>query len=210
VERIEKAKNSQLAREIEIALPVELSTEQNISLAHNYVKTHFVDAGMCADICIHDTGNDNPHAHILLTMRPIERDGSWGAKSQKEYILDSNGERIKLKSGEYKSRKIDTVDWNSPNRAEDWRAGWADAINSEFERLGIPERVDHRSYERQGIEQIPTIHMGVVAAQMERKGIATERGDINREIAIKNGLLRQIWEKIKVLSATSIANVPKV
>jgi hypothetical protein len=115
-------------------------------------------------------------------MRPIERGGSWGAKAHK--IND---------------KKIPAVDWNERTKAEVWREGWADAINSEFERLGIPERVDHRSYERQGIEKIPTIHMGVAATQMERKGIVTERGDINREIAVKNGLLRQIWERLKQL-----------
>ena len=93
VEKIEKAKNSQLAREIEIALPAELSREQNISLARDYVNRQFVSAGMCADICIHDKNGENPHAHILLTLRPIEPDGTWGDKQRKEYILDSHGEK---------------------------------------------------------------------------------------------------------------------
>ena len=109
VERIEKAHNSQLAREIELSLPVELSMEQNIKLAQEYVKKHFVSAGMCVDLCVHDTGTGNPHAHIMLTMRPIDEHGHWGAKSRKEYILDDNGNKIKLKSGEYKSRKVNEV-----------------------------------------------------------------------------------------------------
>jgi len=74
VEKTEKAKNSQLARELEIALPKELSLLQNKALVRDYVKTHFVEHGMCADIAIHDTGGGNPHAHIMLTMRPFNED----------------------------------------------------------------------------------------------------------------------------------------
>ena len=94
VERIEKAKNAQLAREIEIALPHELTREQGISLVREYVKDNFVTVGMCADVCLHDKNDGNPHAHILLTMRPIEQDGAWGVKQKKEYILDKDGNKI--------------------------------------------------------------------------------------------------------------------
>ncbi|MDL2258167.1 MobA/MobL family protein [Eubacteriales bacterium OttesenSCG-928-K08] len=199
VEQIEKNKNSQLAREIELALPVELSREQNISLTHEYVNRHFVSAGMCADICIHDKNDGNPHAHVMLTMRPIGQGGSWGAKSRKEYILDENGERILLKSGAFKTRKIDATNWNEQTKAEEWRAGWAGAVNAALERQGHAERVDHRSYERQGVEQIPTIHLGVEAFQMEKKGIPTERGDRNREVGKINQLLRQLQARINKL-----------
>ena len=75
VEKIEKAKNSQLAREIELAIPKELSEKEQLALVREYVKQNFVSAGMCADIAIHDKKDGNPHAHILLTMRPIEQDG---------------------------------------------------------------------------------------------------------------------------------------
>ncbi|HBU11820.1 MAG TPA: MobA/MobL family protein [Clostridiales bacterium] len=197
----EKNSNAQLAREIEIALPVELTRERNISLAREYAKRHFVSAGMCADVCVHDKGDGNPHAHIMLTLRPFEPDGSWGAKSKKEYILDRNGERILLKSGAFKTRKIYTVDWNEPTKAEEWRAAWADAVNAELERRGLAERIDHRSYGRQGIEQIPTIHLGVAASQMERKGIVTNRGDINRDIEVSNKLIRQLRARIRHLTS---------
>lgn len=197
VEKIEKAKNSQLAREIELALPVELSSEQNISLARDYVQRNFVSAGMCADICIHDKNDGNPHAHILLTMRPIEQSGKWGAKAKKEYILDDNGEKISLKSGEFKTIKINTTDWNEQTKAEEWRAAWAESVNKFLEENNHAERVDHRSFDRQGIEFIPTVHMGVAATQMEQRGIVTERGNQNREIAVKNNLLRQLMAKIK-------------
>jgi len=197
VEKVEAAKNSQLAREIEIAFPVELSMEQNISLAREYLQEHFVSKGMCVDLCIHDEDRGNPHAHVMLTMRPIEQDGTWGAKSKKEYILDENGEKIKLKSGEYKSRKINAVDWNEQTKAEEWRAAWADITNRYLEQSNHAERIDHRSYERQGIDKVPTIHMGVAASQMEKKGIRTNRGDINRQAEITNNQMRQLRARIR-------------
>jgi len=199
VEKIETAKNSQLAREIEIALPVELSREQNISLVRDYVKKNFVQHGMCADVCVHDTGTGNPHAHILLTIRPLDKDGTWGAKAQKEYLLNKQGERIRLASGEYRSRKVYTVDWNNPNKAEQWRSSWADAVNLTLERQNLSDRVDHRSFERQGVERIPTIHIGASASQMERKGISTDRGDINREVESLNSQLQQLGVQLSEL-----------
>ena len=199
VEKIEKSKNSQLAREIEIALPKELDREKQIELVREYVKENFVDVGMCADIALHDRNDGNPHAHILLTMRPLNEDTTWGAKSKKEYILDENGEKVKLKNGNYKTRKINTVDWNEQDKAEHWRKAWADITNKYLEENSIQEKVDHRSYQRQGIEQIPTIHLGVSATQMEKKGIATDRGNINREIKHQNMILREISRRIKAL-----------
>ncbi len=113
VEKIEKAKNAQLAREIEIALPRELTREQGISLVREYVKRHFVAAGMCADVCLHDTGGGNPHAHIMLTMRPFDEGGEWGAKQKKEYILDRDGNKIyDPKKRQYKCKSIPATDWN--------------------------------------------------------------------------------------------------
>lgn len=130
VERIEKAKNAQLAREIEIALPHELTREQGISLVREYVKEQFVNAGMCADICLHDKNDGNPHAHILLTMRPIEQDGAWGAKQKKEYILDGDGNKIyDPKKRQYKCKSVPATDWNERSKAEEWRkAGLKSAI----------------------------------------------------------------------------------
>ena len=149
VEQVEKAKNSQLAREIELALPAELPLEQNVSLVREYVTRYFVSVGMCADICVHDKNNSNPHAHVMLTMRPFEPDGSWGAKAHKV-----NG------------RKIPTIDWNEQTKAEDWRTGRAKAVNAVLEQQGHESGIDHRSYERQGVEQVSTVHMGVAATQM--------------------------------------------
>lgn len=199
VERVEKASNAQLAREIEIALPVELTLEQNIELTRAYVQENFVSAGMCADVCVHDKGDGNPHAHIMLTLRPIDERGQWAAKARKEYLLDENGERIILPSGNFKTRKISTVDWNEQSKAEQWRAAWEQSANVALFAIGSAERIDHRSYQRQGIEQIPTIHLGVAASQMERKGIKTERGNRNRIIEVTNRELRQTKARLDKL-----------
>ena len=196
VEEIEKSKDAQLAREVEIALPVELSREEQTRLVRDYCSSQFVSKGMCADFNIQDTGSGNPHAHIMLTMRPLDEKGIWTAKSKKEYDLDGNGERIRLPSGRYKSHKVDLVDWNSRENAEVWRAAWADMTNAYLERAGHPERIDHRSFERQGIDQIPTVHVGVSASQMEKKGIATERGELNREIKKANRIMQELRAQI--------------
>jgi hypothetical protein len=198
VEKIEKAKNAQLAREVEVSLPAELTREQNISFLRKYVQEQFVDKGMCADVCVHDSTDGNPHAHILLTMRPIEKDGSWGTKQKKDYILDENGNKIyDPKKRQYQCRSIPTTDWNERSKAEEWRATWADAVNVELGKHGFAETIDHRSFKRQGKEELPTVHLGVAVMQMERRGIRTERGDINRQVEDYNKKLRQINARIK-------------
>jgi len=202
VERIEKAKNSQLAREIQLALPKELSLSQNKELVRDYVKQHFVAQGMCADIAIHDTGNGNPHAHIMLTMRPFEQDGEWGDKQKKVYHLDKDGNKIYDPSKrQYKCNKIQTTDWNEQIKAEEWRAAWADHVNVLLERGNHTERIDHRSFARQGKDEIPTVHLGSGAFQMEKRGVATERGNINRRIEVTNQRLRQLKTRIAKLQA---------
>ena len=199
VELSEKSNNAQLAREVEIALPVELSGEEQTRLVREYCSSQFVSKGMIADFNLHDTGGGNPHAHILLTMRPLDEKGAWLPKSKKEYVLDENGERIRLPSGRYKTRKVDLVDWNSRENAEVWRRAWADLANEFLAQNNRPERIDHRSYERQGIDQIPTVHVGVSATQMEKKGIVTERGELNRSINAANRILREIRRLVRGL-----------
>ena len=199
VELSEKSNNAQLAREVEIALPVELSREEQTRLVREYCSSQFVSKGMIADFNLHDTGGGNPHAHILLTMRPLDEKGAWLPKSKKEYVLDENGERIRLPSSRYKTRKVDLVDWNNRENAEVWRRAWADLANEYLEKNNRPERIDHRSYERQGIDQIPTVHVGVSATQMEKKGIVTERGELNRNIKAANRILREIRRLVRGL-----------
>ena len=203
VELNEKANNAQLARNFIIALPKELSFEENKKLITDFIQENFVSKGMIADLAIHDKTNEennNIHAHIMTTLRPINEKGQWQAKSKKEYVLDENGEKIKLKSGNYKTRKIELTDWNDKGNAEKWRENFANLCNEYLSKNNIEKRVDHRSYKRQGIEEIPTIHLGASASALEKKGVQTEKGNINREIKKHNTLVKAIKKKIKELS----------
>ncbi|WP_455530152.1 MobQ family relaxase [Ruminococcus sp.] len=203
VEAVEKSKNSQLAREVEIALPNELSQSEGIALTREFVQRTFVDKGMCADICIHDPNREqkNIHAHIMLTMRPLNEDGTWADKQRKEYVLDKNGNKIYDKNKRtYKCHTVQTTDWNSREKAEEWRKAWADYLNNFLEQRNITDIVDHRSYARQGKLVKPTIHMGVAATQMERKGKRTIKGDTNREIKVINYKINILLKKLEAIA----------
>ena len=201
VEKIEKASNSKLARELDIALPVQLTLEQNITLAREYVKRTFVEQGMCADLCVHDKNDGNPHIHIMLTMRPINEDGTWGSKQKKECILDADGNKqYDPKKRQYKCRSVPSTDWNNRANADIWRQAWEDMANAELALHGFDIRIDRRSYAERGIEQIPTVHLGPAASQLERRGIRTGRGDQNRAIAIKNTEIKQLRARINKLN----------
>ena len=166
-----------------------------------YCNEHFVSKGMCCDFAIHDPDppGHNPHCHIMLTMRAIDENGKWMPKTRKVYDLDENGERIKLPSGRWKSHKEDTVDWNEQYHAEEWRHGWEVVQNKYLELAGSPERVDMRSYERQGLDIIPTVHMGAAVCALERKGIETNIGNLNRDIKAANRMMNAIRITIRNL-----------
>ena len=204
VELNEKASNAQLARNFIIALPKELSFEENKNLITDFIQKNFVSKGMIADLAIHqgnDEGNGNIHAHIMTTVRPLNQDGTWGAKSKKEYLLDEQGNKILGKNGKPKTRKIELTDWNNKGNAEKWRESFATLCNQYLEKNNFEKRVDHRSFVRQGKEEIPTIHMGASASALERKGIETDKGNINREIKKHNSLVKAIREKIAELTS---------
>jgi len=186
VESAEKQHNAQTAREIVVALPVELNQQEQIELLRGYIKQNFIDVGMCADFAIHDKGDGNPHAHIMLTMRPINKDGSWGAKSRKEYILDRNGEKIKLKSGNWKSRRVDSTNWDKKETLLKWRENWARVCNAKFQEKWLNIRIDHRSFVARNIDKEPLISIGVCAWNLEKNGTKTRLGDINRAIIARN------------------------
>ena len=195
----EKQWNSQLARRFVLAIPREIPPGQYADLIRDYCREFFVSKGMIADFAIHDKGDGNPHAHILLTMRAMDEKGKWLPKCRKVYDLDGNGERIRLPSGRWKSHKENTVDWNDQKYAEIWRQGWADTANRYLEANDRPERLDLRSYARQGIDQIPTVHMGPAACQMEKKGIQTSIGNLNRDIRAANSLMQSIRQMVRHL-----------
>lgn len=215
VELSEKGQKSQLARMLKASLPNEWSYELAEEVVRDYVQRNFVAKGMCADWAIHDSENDkgqrNLHIHVLLTMRPLTENGEWGAKTKKIYVLDENGERIPLidkKTGQqkvdkrnrkqWKCQTVESTDWNSRENAMMWRRDLADTINATNEQLGIAVHWEHRSFKEQGIDKEPTIHIGAVANALERKGIQTERGNINREIIRGNVLLEQAKEMLEL------------
>lgn len=187
VERQEKGGKAQLAREYEVALPIELNRDEQIELVRDYVRENFVKNGMCADFAVHDKGDGNPHAHIMLTMRPIEPGGEWGAKQKKEYLLDKDGNKqYDPKKKTYKCRTVKTTDWDTQDFLQRSRENWAAIVNRELEKKNLPQRVDHRSLKEQGKERIPTEHIGVAAKNMEKRGKVSERGERNREITAAN------------------------
>ena len=172
-ETVEKQWNSQLARRWVLTIPREIPPDQYAVLVREFCEQQFVSKGMIADFAIHDPHppGHNPHAHVMLTMRAMDEHGKWLPKSRKVYDLDENGERIKLPSGRWKSHKEDTVDWNDQKYCEIWRHEWEVIQNRYLEANDRPERVDLRSYARQGLDIIPTVHEGAAVRQMEKRGM---------------------------------------
>ena len=169
VEKKDRKDNSRYAKEFNVALPVELTNEEQKALITKFVQETFVDKGMVADVAIHRDHEENPHAHVMLTNRPFNPDGSWGLKSKTQYILDKNGKQLLTKNGNPKQRKIWLVDWDKPGKVEEWRTAWANEVNSLFQAKGMPERISEKSYEEQGIEKTPTKHEGHNSQTKERK-----------------------------------------
>lgn len=204
VQKIEKNKNARLAREWELAIPHELTFEQSKKLVCDFAKT-LVDEGMCVDVNIH-WKNNNHHAHIMGTTRQIKENGKWGQKEKKVYKLDENGQKIAVLDADGKQKigangrklwqreAVETNDWNKSDKVEEWRKRWAECCN---QYLDLKNQVDHRSYERQGIDYIATIHEGYTARLIEKRGGIAERCEINREIVKKNNLLRTLRQQLR-------------
>lgn len=163
VEAAEKRKDAQLAREVEFAIPRELSQEQGVELARQFAETEFVEKGMLADLNVHwDIGADGqpkPHAHVMLTMREVGKDG-FGAKVR---------------------------EWNKSELVEQWRERWAEHVNQRLAALDIDARIDHRSLEAQGIDLEPQDKIGPAASRMGGHGLEAERIDEHRAVAQRNG-----------------------
>ena len=255
VEEVETAKDSRLAREFVVALPIELSREEQIELLQEFIQEQFVADGMCADAAIHDTDGHNPHAHILLTVRPLDEQGKWQYKTEKEYLCMKNSEERGFTAAEFRAAQNEGWEkqypykvgkkkvymtpsaaeaqeliradkhpkstrygrqnpiserWNSEDQLAAWREAWADVSNRCLERAGREERIDHRSNAARGIDEIPTIHEGVTAQALERKGIISDRCEINRQIKADNALLRELKAEIKKLAALVVRTVPAI
>ena len=255
VEEVETAKDSRLAREFVVALPIELSRGQQIELLQDFIREQFVSDGMCTDAAIHDTDGHNPHAHILLTVRPLDERGKWQYKTEKEYLCMRNGEERGFTAAEFKSAQNDGWEkqypykvgkkkvymtpsaaeaqeliradkhpkstrygrqnpiserWNSEEQLVSWRVAWADVTNRYLESAGREERIDHRSNAARGLDEIPTIHEGVTVQALERKGIVSDRCEMNRQIRADNALLRELKAEIKKLAALVARTVPAI
>lgn len=241
VEAAETAKDSRLARQIILALPIELNHDQQIKLLSDFVQRFFVSDGMCADVAIHDTGDGNSHAHIMLTLRPLDENGKWQSKTEKEYLCVKGGEERGFTAAEFKTAQADGWEkqypykvgkkkvymvpseaeaqgyeraskypkctrygrqnptyerWNDVIMLDSWRTCWAGAVNRALEAIGSRERVDHRSHALRGLDEQPTIHEGVTARALEKKGIISERCETNRQIRKDNALLRRLKEMV--------------
>ena len=255
VEEVETAKDSRLAREFVVALPIELNREEQIELLQEFVREQFVADGMCADAAIHDTGGHNPHAHILLTVRPLDEQGKWQYKTEKEYLCMKNSEERGFTAAEFRTAQNEGWEkqypykvgkkkvymtpsdaevqglvradkhpkstrygrqnpiserWNSEEQLAAWRAAWADVSNRCLDRAGREERIDHRSNAARGLDDIPTIHEGVAAQALERRGIVSDRCELNRQIKADNALLRELKVEIKKLAALVVRTVPAI
>ncbi|MEJ1340384.1 MAG: MobQ family relaxase [Candidatus Sedimenticola sp. (ex Thyasira tokunagai)] len=140
VESMERRNDAQLCREINIALPKELTLSQNVQLVKSYVSTDFVRLGMIADICFHDMESNNPHVHVMLTMRELSGN-SFGNKNR---------------------------DWNNKENIMEWRRRWAERVNTELKNSGIDQQIDHRSLENQGVVRKPTRHKGYYLCMLEK------------------------------------------
>lgn len=257
VEGNEKTKDSRLAREFVPALPIELTPEQWQDLLSDFIQTSFVSEGMCADVAIHDPHppGHNPHAHIMLTVRPLDEQGNWQYKTEKEYLCIKDGEEKGFTASEFKMAQADGWEkqypykvgkkkvymppseaekqgleraskhpkstkfgrqnpiaerWNSEEQLVLWRKAWADVTNRYLEQYGHDARIDHRSHTERGLAEQPTIHEGVVARALEKKGIISDRCELNRQIKADNAMLRELKATVKKLMQAVKNTIPAI
>jgi len=171
VEQMEKHPKAQLAYSFDIVLQNELSMEENIGLAKEFVRHCLVDRGMIADLAIHapdkeDGGIPNPHFYVTAIMRPLNSDGTWRQKQCRKYVLDNAGNRVLDEAGKPIFNAVPTTDWGSPETLEEWRETWCRMVNEKFAEKGLDVRIDHHSYVRQGLDLIPTVHKGPTIRQI--------------------------------------------
>ena len=170
VEKNNRKSNSRYAKEFNVALPVELSESEQKELLTKYVQENFVDEGMVADVAIHRDHPDNPHAHVMLTNRPFNPDGTWGLKSKRENILDENGNKTYTGNSRFpRSRKVWLVDWDKKEKINQWRRNWAVSVNQVLEAKNLPDRISEKSYEEQGIDEVSTQHEGINSQKEKRQ-----------------------------------------
>lgn len=224
-------------------------------LLSEFIVDNFVSDGMCADVAVHDTDGHNPHAHIMLTVRPLDKNGKWQHKTEKEYLCVKNGIEKGFTAAEFKVAQSDGWEkqyqykiekkkvympaseatehgyeriskypksskfgrqnpiserWNSDEQLVLWRKSWADISNRYLLLAGVEETVDHRSHADRGLDEQPTVHEGVTARMLEKKGFISERCELNRQIKADNSLLRKLKETVKKLMQAVRNTIPAI
>ena len=205
VENHENRKDAQIAYSFDFALQNELSMEENIEIARRYIMENFVAKGMICDVAVHDPdkgegGIPNPHVHVLVPIRPVNTNGEWGEKRLHIPVLDEDGNPVLNKKGKQKYDDPFTTDWGKPETLEIWRENWARIVNEKFAEKGLACRIDHRSNEERGLDEIPQVHEGSAVRRMEKRGIKTYKGGWNRWVKKTNDNIRRFLNALKELA----------
>ncbi len=226
-----------------------------MKLLSEFIQDTFVADGMCADVAVHDTDRHNPHAHIMLTVRPLDKNGKWQQKTEKEYLCIRNGVEHGFTASEFKAAQSDgwekqyqykvgrkkiymppseaevqryeriskypkstkygrqnpiSARWNNEEQLVLWRKAWADINNKYLSLANVEETIDHRSFADRGVDEQPTVHEGVTARTLEKKGIISERCELNRQIRADNSLLRKLKETVRKLMQAFRNTIPAI
>uniref|UniRef100_UPI00254E9E7C MobQ family relaxase n=1 Tax=Lactococcus garvieae TaxID=1363 RepID=UPI00254E9E7C len=192
MELAEKQVNSQICREVNVALPIELNNTDQRSLIEEFVKDNFVSEGMIADVAIHRDDENNPHAHIMLTMREVDSEGNILNKRKKIPKLDENGNPILLENGKIKMVSIKTNDWDRKSLVSEIRKDWADKVNRYLKDRNIDQQITEKSHAELGKKELPTIHEGFYSKKLEEKGVISELKRKNLEIQSYNDILAEL------------------
>ena len=205
VENQENRRDAQLAYSFDFALQNELTMEENIEIARQFVRENFVAKGMICDMAIHDPDKGegrtpNPHVHVLSPIRPVNMDGEWGEKRMHIPIFDEDGNPVLNKKGKQKCDDPFTTDWGKPETLEEWRENWEKIVNEKFAEKGLTCRIDHRSNEKRGLDEIPQVHEGSAVRRMEQRGIATYKGAWNKWVKKTNNNIRRLLNALRDLA----------
>ncbi|MBQ6024935.1 MAG: MobA/MobL family protein [Lachnospiraceae bacterium] len=246
VQQIEKRCDAQFAREIEVALPKEIKRSDQIECVRDFIRENFTSHGMIADWALHDKGDGNPHAHIMLTVRGINEKEGWQKKQRSVFantrnsagrpvydpvfpsydpgdkestakyripVLDENGkQKTRVREGKgteylWERISIPANDWNEHGKCEKWRRSWSEHCNK---YLPKELHIDHRSYERQGLDAEPTIHEGVTARKIELNGKVSDRCEVNRGIRQRNLTRKKLAEEFNIIAEFIISKIKEL
>ena len=246
VQQIEKRSDAQFAREIEVSLPKEIKRSDQIECVRDFIRESFTSHGMIADWALHDKGDGNPHAHIMLTVRGINEKEGWQKKQRSVFantrdpagrpmydpalpsydladkentakyripVLDENGsQKTRVREGKgteylWERISIPANDWNEHGKCEEWRRSWSEHCNK---YLPKELHIDHRSYERQGLDAEPTIHEGVTARKIELNGKVSDRCEVNRGIRQRNLTRKKLVEEFSIIAEFIISKIKEL